>query len=65
MFETVLDNQIETVQASDFLSNVLEEVKTPFDLTSLAEAVKKRSRQDARRLTNWTGAHHVESKAAD
>ena len=62
---SLLDNDAESAHIGGFFDDLLEEVKAPFDTASLVAAVKKRARQDARRLNNWTGERYVKVEAAD
>jgi len=64
--ETVLDNQIETVQSgASFFDNLLDKTHTVFEKQAILNAIAKRDRKNASRLKNWTGARYVKVEAAD
>jgi hypothetical protein len=59
--EMPLDNTIKTFSMDDLIKSGL----TERDKFYLAEGIINRQRKNARRLKNWTGAHHVEIEVAD
>lgn len=61
---TLLDNRIETVQAPT-MDDLISAAQTPHDKFSLLDAAARRTRQNARRLKNWTGAYYVKVETAD
>jgi hypothetical protein len=66
MFETVLDNQIETVQdRASFFDGLLEKTHSAFEKLAIANAIEKRARKNERRFKIWTGERYVKVEAAD
>jgi len=59
--QTVLDNQIKTVQTPK-MDTLMFSLR---DREYLDLAVEKRARQNERRLKNWTGERYVKAEAAD